>query len=490
MKKRKFSDIVKRRKVHKLLFSCILLVIITGYSACKKDERHTPTLLVSPTTLEFEAAGGTEEISIATNVVFTISDSSDWCSASFASAEEYSTVLVTVQENTDSTSRSTVIFIDSEELSREVLVNQKGVEDTVPVFVYDIPPDDTDMRDISSIDLAQKMGVGWNVGNSLDAIDGETSWGNPLVSQRLIDSVKAAGFNSVRIPVAWSRFSDESSFIIDTDWLVRVEEVVNYVLGNDMYAIINIHWDGGWIQPTYEDEVYVTNRLSVMWKQIATHFMDYDDHLLFAGTNEVMVENDYSAPKVEYYTVQNGYNQTFVTTVRATGGRNAYRHLVVQGFNTNIDYTVSFAVMPTDVTEDRLMMEVHYYDPYNFTINENSSITQWGEIATEPSSTETWANESYADGQFQKMKTNFIDDGIPVILGEYGVISRTDVTDHETYRVYYIEYITQSLVDHGLVPFYWDNGYTGNHGLGIFDRSTGEQVYPDIVEAITGAIDD
>jgi len=202
--------------------------------------------------------------------------------------------------------------------------------DTIPEFTYEISPDTADMRQITCIALAKEMKVGWNVGNSLEATGGETSWGNPLISKTLIDSVKAAGFNAVRIPVAWSKFSDASTFTIQTTWLKRVGEVVNYVLDNNMYAIVNIHWDGGWMQPTYASQEYVNNRLSLMWKQIATYFRDYNDHLLFAGTNEVMVKNDYNAPTREYYTVQNSFNQTFVTTVRATGGRNAYRHLVVQ----------------------------------------------------------------------------------------------------------------------------------------------------------------
>ena len=145
-----------------------------------------------------------------------------------------------------------------------------------------------------------------------------------------------------------------------------------------------------------------------MWRQIAIRFRNYDDHLLFAGANEVMVDGDYSTPKTEYYTVQNSFNQTFVSTVRSTGGRNAYRHLVVQGFNTNIDHTINFFKTPIDVIANRLMVEVHYYDPYNFTLNENTTLIQWGKNATDPSKTETWANEAYADGQFQKMKTKQI----------------------------------------------------------------------------------
>lgn len=331
------------------------------------------------------------------------------------------------------------------------------------------------------------MGLGWNLGNSLEAIGGETAWGNPMVTQQLINSIKAAGFDTIRIPVAWSQFSDEANFVINSNWIARVEEVVNYALSADMYVVMNQHWDGGWMQPTYAQQEYVNNRLQIMWTQIANHFKDYDSRLLFAGTNEVMVEGDYGTPTFEYYTVQNSFNQTFVDAVRATGGANASRYLVVQGFNTNIDHTVNFAVVPTDPATNRLMMEVHYYDPYNFTLNTNSNITQWGVIATDPSVTETWANESYVDATFQKMKTNFVDQGIAVILGEYGVVSRANVAGHETYREYWNQYITQSAVDHGMVPIYWDNGYSGDGGMALFDRASGNQLYPNIINAIINA---
>jgi len=355
-----------------------------------------------------------------------------------------------------------------------------------------IPPDSTDIRSLTSVELAKEMVPGWNVGNSLEAIGGETAWGNPLISQRLIDSVKAAGFNAVRIPVAWSNFSVDSNYTIDDDWLDRVEEVVNYVLSDGMYAIINEHWDSGWIQPTYADSAYVIKRLSAMWKQIAIRFRDYEDYVLFAGTNEVMKEGNWGAPTKEYYTVQNRYNQVFVNTVRATGGRNYYRHLVVQGFNTNIDYTVSYFKTPTDPTPNRLMVEVHYYDPYNFTINESSTMTKWGQNS---GTTETWANEPWVNTQFGKMKTNFIDKGYAVILGEYGAMSRLNLAnaelnaEHAKYRRYYTNYVTYAMVLYGLVPFYWDNGYTGDHGMGIFNRSTGVLVYPNLMKAILDGVD-
>lgn len=342
---------------------------------------------------------------------------------------------------------------------------------------------------VTSVQLTKLMGVGWNLGNTLDAVGGETAWGNPRVTQQLINSVKAAGFDTIRIPVAWSQFSDPANFVIQNAWLARVEEVVNYALNADMYIILNIHWDGGWMQPTYAQQDYVNNRLAIMWRQIATRFRNYDDRLLFAGTNEVMVDGDYGTPTVEYYTVQNSFNQTFVDSVRATGGANASRHLVVQGFNTNIDHTINFADVPDDSVRDRLLMEVHYYDPYNFTLNATSNITQWGSIATNPAATETWANESYVDATFQRMKVNFVDRGIGVILGEYGVASRPNVAGHEIYRRYWNEYITRSALSHDMVPVYWDNGYAGDGGFALFNRATGSESDPALVDVIVNAAD-
>lgn len=340
---------------------------------------------------------------------------------------------------------------------------------------------------LTSVALTQKMGAGWNLGNTLEAIGSETAWGNPEASQKLINAVKAAGFDTIRLPVAWSRFSDEANFIIEPSWMDRVEQVVNYALNADMYVLLNIHWDGGWMQPTYAEQEYVNERLAIMWAQIANRFNDYDKRLLFAGTNEVLVEGDYGTPTEEYYTVQNGFNQVFVDTVRATGGNNASRFLVVQGFNTNIDHTVNFAVMPTDPAHDKLLMEVHYYDPFNFTLNEDSTITQWGSTATDPAKAESWAHEDFLNAQMQKMRDKFVANGIGVILGEYGAIRREQITGHEAYRIEWNKAVTESALAHQIVPVYWDNGVTGNHSMGLFNRATGEQVYPELIEAITNA---
>lgn len=342
------------------------------------------------------------------------------------------------------------------------------------------PPPSGGMREITSLELAREMSPGINLGNTLEAIPNETSWNPVRTTQVVMDGFKAAGFRTVRIPVAWSQYADASHRISPT-WMARVTEVVGYARKAGLYAVVNIHWDGGWMNhPTYDRQAAISDKLGRFWTQIATNFRDHDDYLLFAGTNEVGQENTWQAPTAEYAAVQNGFNQTFVSAVRATGGNNARRHLVVQGYLTNIGYTVDFARMPADTVADRLFMEVHYYDPYDFTLNADSPIWQWGAIATDPSAVETWANEPWADAQFQRMKAAFVDRGVPVLLGEYAAARKPRYPDMNRYRKYWIQYVTRSIFQHGLVPVYWDTG-------DLLDRATGSQKEPDVVSLIVDA---
>jgi len=175
--------------------------------------------------------------------------------------------------------------------------------------------------------------------------------------------------------------------------------------------------------------------------------------------------------------------------VRATGGNNATRHLVVQSYNTNIDWANQFFTVPTDSAANRLMLEVHYYDPYDFTINTgNDNIWQWGSIATSPNNTETWANESYVNAQFDTLNQRFIAGmGMPVLIGEYASVARLSVDPSQRYRTYWDQYVTSAARQRGLVPVYWDDGYSGNHTMGLFNRSNGAQYYPSLTSTIVNA---
>ena len=351
------------------------------------------------------------------------------------------------------------------------------------------------MRELTSMQFSSLMSPGWNLGNALEAIDSkhpyvwgstvfqETAWGNPPATRQLFDAVKLVGFRSVRIPVSWKVYADAQDNI-SPQWMQRVAQVVDDARAAGLIVMINLHWDGGWMQPTYAAQNMAQARMRKFWQQIATRFRDYGDTLLFAGTNEVMVDGDYGAPTSEYCAVQNSYNQTFIDTVRATGGNNTRRHLVVQGFNTNIDYTLKCnATLPHDSTAQRMMMEVHDYDPFDFAQDEKSGVWRWGSAANPTG----WANEAYTDGQFEKLRKAFIARGIPVLLGEYSAIQRSEFDPSGSQRKYWDSYMTRAAHSRGIVPMYWDNGYTTNHQSGLFDRGRAVPVYRDIIEALVKA---
>lgn len=450
--------------------------------SCGQSEPETPlSLEISTHEIKVNAEAHSKIIQVESNSSWTVNNSNSWIKVDPSQGESNMDLMIQIEENPEEQDREGVVRISNSVISRSVSIKQDGKENGFPA--YYINPDPSGMRDVSSLDLSSDMGRGWNLGNSLEAIGGETAWGNPVVTEELILAVKAAGFKSVRIPVAWSKFSNASEFTIDPIWMSRVQEVVDYCIANDLYVLLNIHWDGGWMQPTYATQDAVNDRLEKMWVQIALNFRDYDDHLLFAGSNEVMVEGDYTAPSTEYYTVQNTFNQTFVKAVRNTGGRNSFRNLVVQTFNTNIDYGINYFQLPEDTVEDRLMVEVHYYDPFEFALKEEGGVSEWGKDAG-PVKSANWGNEDYVDAQFGKLKTKFIDQGIAVLVGEFGAISRLDQTNHAAFRRYYLDYVTQQMVKNQVVPFYWDNGFSGNHGFGIFDRTNYEVLYPELLEAL------
>lgn len=325
------------------------------------------------------------------------------------------------------------------------------------------------------------MSPGMNLGNTLEAIPTETSWGNPKPTEAYFKGVRAAGFRSVRIPIAWSQYSDSENNI-RPEWMKHVTDVVRMAERADLYVMINVHWDGGWLQATPEKREAAAKKLSKFWQQIATNFKDFDDHLLLAGTNETGVEGQYGMPAPENAEIQNSYNQVFVRTVRATGGKNRDRFLVVQAYNTDIDACMKFnTVMPKDSVKNRLMMEVHYYSPYNFTLNDKSDIWQWGKTATDPKAKDNWGDEDYVDAQFAKMKAGFVEKDVPVILGEYCAGIKSRFPGMDKYRLLWDEYVTGSSFGHGMVPMLWDTG-------SAFDRQTGAPKDFEVIRRIRAAM--
>ena len=332
---------------------------------------------------------------------------------------------------------------------------------------------------------------GWNLGNTLEPPCGEGCWGPPA-SQALINQVAATGFNAIRIPCAWDSHANQSTFQIDPTFMARVKQVVDWCLAANLHVIINDHWDGGWLENNITGTVNPTinAKMNSYWTQIATAFAAYDNRLLFAAANEPNVDN--SAKMSELMT----YYNTFVNAVRSTGGSNSSRWLVVQGPNTDIDTTDNLMnTLPADPTPGRLMVEVHYYSPWNFC--GLSSDETWGNMfyfwgqayhsTANPSRNATWGEEAYMDAEFQKMTDKFVSQGIPVMIGEFGAMKRTtlpepDLDLHLASRTYFNKYVADSARSHGMSPFYWDTPGTGQ----AFDWTTGAVYDPDNVTALTG----
>lgn len=345
--------------------------------------------------------------------------------------------------------------------------------------------------------IVNSMGAGWNLGNQLEAsisgVPSETAWGNPVITEELIKTVKSQGFKTVRIPVSYLlKIGSAPDYKIEDTWLKRVKEVVDYVVNNDMYAVINMHGDGyytvnsSWLLCAEDEEKQkeIREKYKAVWQQIAELFKDYDEHLIFESMNEEF-DNTYDSINTTYYENINVYNQIFVDTVRATGSGNANRWLLIPGWNTNIDATVSNSFrLPTDSASNRLMVSVHYYDPYNFALNESSTTYKWGNDAPKGKKT-NWGHEDYVEQQFQKLYDTFTAKGVPVIIGEFGAIDKrwSDEGSYE-YRRYFFEYVAKSAVNHGCIPVYWDNGYDGKNGFALFDRKNKSVLYPELVEAI------
>lgn len=439
-------------------------------------------------TLELAAEGGEVSVGIDASGQYTFTTDNFWISNN---ESDLKLLKIKIDENPTHFPRSGKITLKLSGLEKTIEIKQAGKK-------MNVPADKNGMQSDAPA-LAKKMKLGWNLGNSLEACSNEfsaseTLWGNPKTTKELITFIKQSGFNAVRIPTAWSGYiEDRTTHKIKDEWIMRVREVVDYCIENDMYVIINIHWDGGWLEnnPFYAKQKEVNAKQKALWEQIAVAFRDYDEHLLFAGTNEVHA--DYNKPTQEHLEVQMSFNQTFVDAVRSTGGKNTWRTLIAQGYNTNITYTNESLVLPKDPTLNRLMAEIHYYDPYDFTLDETASGKYlWGkEFVGNPNSS-NWGQEDWLIKEFGLMQKKFVSKGVPVILGEYAATYRGNLTglaleNHKKARYNYIFQVTKTAKTNGLIPFYWDNGGTGTNASGIFDRNTKTVAHPDLLDALIKA---
>ncbi len=370
----------------------------------------------------------------------------------------------------------------------------------------EIPEEPKEWHELSQDEITAAMGMGWNLGNQLEALSGttpkETGWGNPIISEDLLKLVKEQGFSTVRIPVSYlSHIGSAPDYTIEKEWLDRVQEVVDYSINNGLYTIINIHGDGyysidgAWLlcaEPA-DKQTEIKAKYEAVWKQIAERFKNYDEHLIFESMNEEF-DGSYGQPNAEAYENINDYNRIFADTVRKTGSNNTKRWLLMPGWNTNIDHTVGdLFKIPEDslckADGKRIMISVHYYDPYNFTINENMNEAkfQWGKYAT--SGAENSGSERAVDAAMTKLSQAFVSKGYPVVIGEFGAQDKSAHSEsYPEFRRYWTEYVVSAAKQNGCVPVYWDNGYMYDKGFAIFDRRNIKVTQPELIEAMMRAI--
>lgn len=467
----------------KHFYKIVLLLIVTGFAvSCSKDGDEAPQLSVSVKTVSFEPEGGTsEEITIDANSTWTIANSgTSWLQMTKASGDDGTTVTtITALANESGLSRSVILTVEADNgQARRIIVTQTGY--LYPSYnLTPKAPDETGMTS-TAVQLVSKMEMGINFGNTMES-PVEAEWVNSKITESYVKFVKAKGFNAVRLPVGWvwTHLSDRDKMKIDPVWLARVREVVKLCVDNDMYVILNSHGDAGWLEDNVNaaQQESINAKLKAIWQQIATEMRDFGEHLIFAGTNEPKADTP------EQMEILNGYHETFIKAVRSTGGKNSYRVLVVQGPHTDPNKTATLmTTLPKDEIPNKLIVEVHDYTPATFTLL-NDGDAEWGDAVyywgsgnhstIEPERNATGEEESLIDTEFKRIKENFVDKGIPVILGEYASWRRhplhnsnffpMDVAMHNKSVEYWAKYVTKQATVNGILPFWWEIGF-------LFDR--------------------
>lgn len=305
----------------------------------------------------------------------------------------------------------------------------------------------------TAMEFVASMGTGWNLGNSFDPVDCtwltgemeyETAWGNPKVTKELIRFIKEQGFDTIRIPVTWTNHMGAApDYHISPQWLAHITEVVDWCMEEDLYVILNIHHESSWLTKASTDYEGTMVKYRAIWTQLADHFGDYSDRLLFESMNEIGFDDLGTDQGCQ---LLNRINTEFTDLIRSSGKQNENRYLLLAGYWTDIDSSCQGIILPED---DRVILSVHYYAPSDFAIAEAG--TGWGYR-------DTWGTEddfAYMEGQFEKLKTTFLNRDIPVIMGEFGCIIKDK---DQNSRILYLSSVADYCRQYGICPIFWDNG--------------------------------
>lgn len=450
--------------------------------------------------LEFSSNASSAAFRVKSALEWQLSGATDWCTVSrdkgaATSSVGYS-ITLNVEANSASQQRTATIAITSGAETKNLVVTQAGAT-----------ADGTGLNLITASDpasVAKCLGLGWNLGNQMDAyineVASETCWGNQKCTQATMDKIKAAGFSSVRIPTTWmGQIGEAPEYKIKDQWLNRVAEIVGYAEKAGLIAIVNIHHDGAdgahWLSIKDAANSELTNqaikeKIAAVWSQIAERFKDKGNFLIFESFNEIHDGNwgwgSTQSQVPNYCRILNDWNQIFVDAVRATGGNNASRYLGIPGYCANPDFTMQHLTMPRDAAQNRILVAVHNYDPYDFTLSCKQS--EWGHTAAKAYS---GSKEADLVAGFKRLKDKYIDNDIAVYFGEMGCSNRNDERGRAFVR-YYLEYFCRAARDYSLAPIFWDNGAVGEgeEHSAIFNHATGNYINnsKEYVDAMVKAI--
>ncbi len=371
---------------------------------------------------------------------------------------------------------------------------------TATVKATDVAPNSEGME-MDAQTWCRSVKMGWNLGNAFESCganwddatgtwkdtwvkdynEWETGWGNPKTTLQMIQAVKAEGFNAIRVPVRWvPHITDYNTMAVDPVWMARVRQVVDWCMDEGLMVVLNTHHEL-WLEyhPYYSEQKELQRKLKALWTNIATEFRDYDGRLAFSGTNEVNV--NWQPPTAENLAVQNGFNQDFVDAVRATGGKNYYRNLIVQTYSCNPTYGLDGLTVPDDPVKGRLSIEFHYYTPWNYCNGGEGCYYYWGNAYKDKGTVTPDGNERNLSISFTQIRKKWWEQGLGVVMGEYGVANHytaDDQTTQEENEQYYLKCVVSEARKNGFAAFIWDNNAKGNgeDRFAVFDRNNGMKV--------------
>ncbi|MGN0637333.1 MAG: cellulase family glycosylhydrolase [Huintestinicola sp.] len=343
--------------------------------------------------------------------------------------------------------------------------------------VYEKEAASAEMRGLTAFQLVSDMGPGWNLGNSLEVNStDETYWGNPVTTKAMIDAVAAKGFKTLRIPVRWDMHYTDSSYTIDTNYLKRVEEVVNYGLSNDMYVIINIHHNDiqTMVSTDSSTQTRVCNEMKAVWTQVGNYFKNYGDKLIFETINEPRHDEDWGGTSA-YYDCVNKYNEAGRAAIRATGGNNASRLIMMPTYCASAD-APKVEGWKKLASDNMVAVSIHAYLPFDF--------------AFEGTGHSDWLESDYTSlsGVFATLNSNFISKGIPVVIGEFGACNKSNTSHRATYAKTYAS-LARQFAEQSIPCIWWDNNCfgTGAENFGLFNRSSLSFTYDSVASALINA---